>query len=89
MSQRASQRVNTGLCLPPLPTINSAMFVCVKEWTLMRAQREGGKTKTTQQRDKKRSKSVIDFRFSLTEGIMYFYSFRSESVGIGITYEER
>lgn len=55
----------------------------------MRAQREGGKTKTTQQRDKKRSKSVIDFRFSLTEGIMYFYSFRSESVGIGITYEER
>lgn len=44
--QRASQCVNTGLCLPPLPTINSAMFVCVEEWTLMRGQREGGETKT-------------------------------------------
>lgn len=52
MSQRASQCVNTGLCLPALPTVNSAMFVCVKEWTLMRGQRQGGETKTTEQRDK-------------------------------------
>lgn len=52
MSQRASQCVNTGLCLLPLPTINSAMFVCVEEWTLMSGQREGGDTKTTEQRDK-------------------------------------